>query len=428
MEKKNVYKIVGAGTLLLALGVWVYETFKKEKKQIANDQKKIVDEIVEVGGDPEKVVEQVVESVEESDRNFTKALFVSLNSPGSGFNTDFIDTDKVLPQENIIHVTEDVAGDKRFLKLLFEIPNYSQEVGNYNKITFKIITRAIQDAGKYIMTKIFKLGERPAWSSTVVVLSYSYLYQETPESPIIEKYRYFEIPKKILEKAYPGGEYDSMRPRSERFYQDMNTPEGRSYLDQVVGNDITRMINRDAQRKAEADCDNLVMTENSLRLKDVLLMHSIGFPLEEDGERLISLSQAADALEFLVDNDSDESKRWFVIERRGQKGDISNAVLDSFRYKGILFHAPNKDGKFDSLSRHYCMTGFNTVGTCNIAAVFDQEEAKREEEERLEKAAAEARKKEAEMAPASREALEAMAAALGTSVEKKKNDKKIGWS
>ena len=425
MEKKNVYKAVGAGTLLLALGVWVYKTFKKEKKQIVEDQKKIVDEVVEVGGDPEKIIEEVVESVEESDRNFTKALFLSLYSPGSGFNTDFIDADKVLrQQENIIHVTEDVAGDKRFLKLLFEIPNYSQEVGNYNKITFKIITRAIQDAGKYIMTKIFKLGEKPSWSSTVVVLSYSYLYQETPESPIIEKYRYFEIPKKILEKAYPGGEYDSMKPRAERFYQDTNTPEGRAYLDQIVGNDITRMINRDAQRKAEADGDNLVMTDKPLKINRFHLMHSIGFPLEENGERLISLSQAIDALEFLVDNYNDESKRWFVIERRGQKGDISNAVLDSFRYQGIIFHAPNKEGKFDSLSRHYCMNGLDTLEIWNIASVFDPEEAKREEEERLEKEAEEARKKEAAKAPPSREALEAMAAALGTSVEKKKNNKK----
>ena len=74
------------------------------------------------------------------------------------------------------------------------------------------------------MAQIFGLtGQNPAWSSTVVVLSYSYLYKESIDGPLLWKERYFEVPKRILEKAYPGGDYNALKPRAERFYQEMQT-------------------------------------------------------------------------------------------------------------------------------------------------------------------------------------------------------------
>ena len=419
MEKKQVLKVVGGSGLLLALGIWVYRIFTKEKKQIVEDQKKIVEEVVQAGGDPEEVVEQVVESTEESDRNFTKALFVSLNSPGSGFNPDLIDADKVIPQESIIHVVEDANDDnKKYLKLLFEIPEYHQETGNYNKITFNIITTALQQVGEYIMAKIFdrKFGETPVWSNIVVVMSYSYLCKETFDGPVIRKYRYLEIPRWVLEKIYPDGNFTPKKPRAEKFYRDMQTREGKKLIEEVAGEDIQRLVRSDATRKAREDGDKVVRG-SSIQLEEdgnLYLMYSMGFLLAEDGERFISLHEAAELISFLVDENDENSKKWFVIERRGQKGDIKNSVLDDFRYRGVLFHAPNKDGKFDSLSRHYCMSKNGQVAVSYISEEYDfeaeeQKAAAKIAKEKEEKAK-EAARKAAEKAPPTKDALEQLKA------------------
>lgn len=432
MEKKQVIKVVGGCGLLLALGIWVYKIFTKEKKQIVEDQKKIEDEVVQAGGDPEEVVEQVVESVEESDRNFTKALFMSLNSPGSGFNPDLIDADSVIRQSSIIHVIEDEnkEGTKRYLKLLFEIPEYHQEAGNYNKITLNTITTALDQAGQYIMAKIFKkkFGEDPAWSNIVVVVGYSYLCREIPGGPIIRKYRYIEIPNPLLEKLYPEGNFSKKKPRAEKFYQDIQTKEGIKLIDEIVGDDIQRIIRADASRKAKKDGDLIVNIETEgIKLDPyeyTYLMYSMGLPLSEGRERFISLSDVTEVLSFLVDETDDESKKWFVIERRGQKGDIKNAVLDSFRYKGILFHAPNKEGEFDCLSRHYCMLGNGHVAYSYISEGYDFEKEERERlakiAEEKEEQAKEAAKKAAEKAPPTKDALEQLKAAHNAGKQKGK--------
>ena len=366
--------ILGLGVLAIG-GIWAWRTYKKEEKRIVEAQEAADKEIQDLGVSPEKMKEEVTEHEEESERNFVKALYTVVTSPESGLNESYFNLAEVCDGEKkVLHVMEDIMSGNRCLKLLIEVPEYTNNLGNYNKLRIKDIISDCKDAGKYIMAQILKrnANEDPAWSKMVAVMEYSYAIEDSET----RKIQLLEIPNWILKKIYDEDDSEK-KNKAVRLYEDWSDPEKIAKIQEKVGSDFDQVIQRDAIRKAEAEGDAIIV--DSIKGRSVELMYSLGFKEEElfgdqKNNCLITLTQANEIIEYFVNN--------FKIKRIGKKV-IPGApvpvddILDEFSIGGVMFHAPNKSGRFDSMARFY---DTNSNGKIYIDSFKEGEETPEEPE------------------------------------------------
>ena len=345
-SKSTLLSAVGILSAIAGIGIWAWRTYKKEEKRIVDAQEAADKEIKDLGVSPEKMKEEVTEHEEESERNFVKALYAVVTSPESGLNESYFNLSEICDEEKkLLHVMEDIMSGNRCLKLLIEVPEYTNNLGNYNKLRIKDIISACKDSGKYVMAQILKrsVNEDPAWSKMVAVMEYSYAI----EGSETRKIQLLEIPNWILKKIYDEDDSEK-KNKAVRLYEDWSDPKKIAKIQEKVGPDFDLVIQRDATRKAEAEGDEIII--DSIKGRSVELMYSLGFKEEElfgdqKNNCLITLTQANEIIEYFVND--------FEIKRIGKKDDNPAAVLDEFSIGGVMFHAPNKSGRFDSMARFY---------------------------------------------------------------------------
>ena len=328
-SKSTLLSAVGILSALVGIGIWAWRTYKKEEKRIVSAQEAADKEIKDLGVSPEKMKEEVTEHEEESERNFVKALYAVVTSPESGLNENYFDLSEICDEEKkLLHVMEDIMSGNRCLKFLI-----------------KDVISACKDSGKYVMAQILKrsVNEDPAWSKMVAVMEYSYAI----EGSETRKIQLLEIPNWILKKIYDEDDSEK-KNKAVRLYEDWSDPKKIAKIQEKVGSDFDLVIQRDAIRKAEAEGDEIIV--DSIKGRSVELMYSLGFKEEElfgdqKNNCLITLTQANEIIEYFVND--------FEIKRVGKKDDNPAAVLDEFSIGGVMFHAPNKCGRFDSMARFY---------------------------------------------------------------------------
>lgn len=331
-------------------GIWAYRTYKKEEKRLVTAGEAENKEIQDLGVSPERMKEEVTEHEEESERNFIKALYTVVSSEGSAVDESYINLNEICSGETrVLHVMEDIMSGNRCLKLLIEVPEYTNNLGNFNKLRIKDIISACKDSGKYIMAQILERNknEDPAWSKMVAVMEYSYAV----EGSDARKVQLLEVPNWILKKLYD--DVENKKNRAVMLYEDWGDPEKLKELQEKVGDDFQLVIEKDAREKSEVEGD--VIIPDSISGRRVELMYSLGFQEENifgrEGERcMMTLAQANEIIEYFVNN--------FAIKRMGKKV-VPGApvpvddVLDEFSIGGVIFHAPNVNGRFDSMARFY---------------------------------------------------------------------------
>ena len=347
-SKSKLFKVI-FGLVAAGVGaVLAYRAVKKEEKRLIKAEEAANKEIQELGVSPEKMKEEVTEHEEESERNFVKALYAVVSSENSGVDESFINLSEVCTEDaKLLHIMEDVMSGNRCLKLLIEVPEYTNNVGNFNKLRIKDIISACKDSGKYVMSQILgrSKDEDPAWSKMVAVMEYSYAVVGSDTRRV----QLLEVPNWILKKVYDDtSDSDNKKNRAVRLYEDWSDPEKLKKLQEKVGNDFDQVIQKDAQRKSEAEGETLIL--DSIKGRCVELMYSLGFQEEdlfgkESDRCMITLAQANEIVEYYVND--------FTIRRIGKKDDNPAAILDEFVVGGVIFHAPNKSGRFDSMARFY---------------------------------------------------------------------------
>ena len=360
-SKSKLLKVI-FGFIAAGIGAVVaYKAIKKEEKKIIEAEEASNKEIQDLGASPEKIKEEVIEHEEESERNFVKALYAVVTSPDSGIDENYFDLDRICSDDDedekegkkemkVLHVMEDVMSGNRCLKLLIEIPEYTNNRGNYNKLRITDIIYACKDSGKYVMAQILKksVNEDPAWSKMVAVIEYSYAIKNSDT----RKIQLLEIPNRVLKKIYDDDNSEN-KNMAVRIYEDWSDPQKLAKIQEKAGNDFDQIIQRDALRKAEAEGDEIIL--DSIEGSQVELMYSLGFKEEElfgyqKDNCLMTLTQAYEIIEYYLNN--------FSIKRTGKKVIPGSPVpvdevLDEFSIGGAMFHAPNKNGRFDSMARFY---------------------------------------------------------------------------
>ena len=390
MEKGNnsnkTLKLIGIGTLAAALfGWWARRAYKKELKKVVETREEAENEIKSLGGDPEVIREQVIEHEEESERNFIKALYVIASSKSSNFGKEqsmsdyimngeeyddglvsnrvtlddyFVDED-VEMRRKIIHVTEEVIKGNRHLKFLLGIPEYSN--GNFNKFRIQDILNALSNAGDYIFSKILKTGVVPdlKWKKAVAVLEYEYSCTDPEDTT--RRIQFWEVPGWLLNKMYddPGDKHN----KAVKLTEDFADREGRAEIEKKIGEDIKSLLLANAlkteSKEAKGEVDEKSISFKSIR--DITLMYSMIFQEENfmTGDAgLISTTKALESIEYLLGKEQAEKACTFKLEKREETGrrvslgEVLPKTL-SHTYERVIFHAPNKDGEFDSLARYY---------------------------------------------------------------------------
>lgn len=374
----KVLKYVGMGIVAIAGFFLARRAFKKELEKVEEAQETAKTEIKDLGASPERVQEQVIEHEEESERNFTKALYAVASDPESSFGKSqtmsdfimngeddvdysvnkvtlddyFIDDRLMDSRDKIIHVTEDKIGGNRYFRVLLGIPEYTNDSGNYNKLRIQDVLRSMSNAGDYIRHKI--IGSKYPepnfkWKKVVAVLEYEYSCVENDTRHL----KFLEIPNWILNKMYDNP--NETLNKAVRLYEDWDKPDMVYEIKEKIGGKIYEKLLEDAKSK-EADEDGGTVIPESISERRICLMYSMIFQAEDfiTDTCEINLSKAIEILEYLLGNvEEGNEASAFRIERKGRRGDNPEAILDSHKYERVIFHAPNKSGVFDSLSRYY---------------------------------------------------------------------------
>ena len=379
-------KFIGYGLLATFVAWLAHRAYKKELEKVVQAREAAEDEIKNLGADPETVKEQVIEHEEESERNFIKALYVIASSKKSNFGKEqsmsdyimngeedddglvsnkvtlddyFVDAEDVEKRRKIIHVTEEVIKGNRHLKFLLGIPEYSN--GNFNKFRIQDILNTLSNAGDYIFSKILKTGVVPdlKWKKAVAILEYE--YSCTDPSDTTRRIQFWEVPGWLLNKMYddPGDKHN----KAVKLSEDFADRDGRAEIEKKIGEDLKSLLIANAQKTEAMEANGEVDT-NSISFKsirDITLMYSMVFQEENfmTGDAcLISITKALESIEYLLGKEQEEKACTFKLEKReetGRKisvGEVLPKTL-SHTYERVIFHAPNKEGRFDSLARYY---------------------------------------------------------------------------
>lgn len=402
MEKNNngkkLLKYVGIGIATIFTGWMAYRAYKKELEKVleADENDTPVDEIKTLDENPdvEKRGDAGTSEIREveTESNFVKDLYIAACSENSDIDKSFTDVDEILKEKKgkkdkkeekkILHVMERFDKERgcAYLKLMIEIPEYSNSVGNFNKLRISDIITECRYSGNYVMAKILELGQREAVRpGMVAVMKYSYAV----EGSDIRKVQFLEVPNWILRKIYEEENENQDGKKfnmAVRFFEDSRQPEKRAKIWEKAGQELSQLLDEDVVSKAGEEGDTIV--PGSFCNKPVELMYSVGFPetvfLKENETFTMTTAKAVEIIDYYIND--------FKIEKTGKKRIPGSPVpvdevLDSFLIDGVMFHAPNSRGKFDSLARFYYTEKSGRVDIDSLKESEDDEEEAEPERE-----------------------------------------------
>lgn len=218
--------ILGAG---VAAGL-IYRFYKKELKQIKNEETAARKAVENSGISFDKLKEQVPEV---DDPN----AFIKCVATGMFFNSnvleDYLDLDLAFPKNGdpgIIHIIESKCKDEKRLDFVFELPNYVR--GAFGRPQIADYIRTIKETSNLANDEIVK-GPRPFFNVELYV-GVRYIFDEEKQSLDNSKdpeSSFYRLPKSVYEE-FADDRYDGL----DNYYRDsiingrFETPEFKKLL------------------------------------------------------------------------------------------------------------------------------------------------------------------------------------------------------
>lgn len=292
-------KFFGVAIATVAVGYLLYRRFRKEVKNLKEEEEKNEKELESLGVSKESR-EKISEEMLPGDDNLVKALYAGIQF-NSDWDIDIINIDSCLKNENVIHVgMERSQTGSSLLTLLVEIPAIKE--GNYRSPKIGDFVTALSKASEqmYNIAGITNEGVRPI-TRLVGYFVVSYKDEENKEN----KYEFIKIPQE-LHRSYARGKHDglveyisALRSGQESGTLDMETSDGREFRGEAI---------------------------------DVQLFFKISFPIKggiiTNG---IDLGTGLKCLKYIIDEVQ---------------------VGEEITYDYIMFHAPDENGKWN-LFKYY---------------------------------------------------------------------------
>jgi hypothetical protein len=359
MEKgtnKNTFVSVGKYALL-GIGVallwkFVQNSYKKELKGLSEKKEKEDKDIESLGVSPERMRDQVYDCEREVDRNMVKAIYVGMEAKVEK-NSDYsemIDLDRVLSSQAIVHVTEERGGYKgmKYLIFLFEIPDSALEKkGNFTVPRIGDYYVSLRELKDHLCSREVVYFKEPIGKMTAY-LAYSYKDPKEGDGNVTTT---VEIPRSIWSRWED--EHDGLV----EFYEDVRKNGLNAIKKKGILDEFQDFLTNDFLAK-NPDSDP---SEFAIHYEDFILAFKIGFrEARTEEENGITVKTALDCIRHI-------SEDFEVIRKGSDKGGV--------KYDRFLFHAPNENGIFDSLTRYY------TTGKGG-KIIFDSYSYPEEEEEK----------------------------------------------
>ena len=345
---------------IVALIVGKRETKKLSEAKAAEDETAVA-----LGLSPKRFREQVLESDNEEDRNVVKATFVAIES-SPNWDPEVLNVDKALEAPALLHVLEgwgrgsDDRG-RRVISLLFEIPDYSKDRGQYNLLRVGDYFSALKSLMDYIYRSIMKGFCRTPNGEKVIYLAYSFVNpmckSDDDNDAIISEY--VEVPRNIY-SAW-AQDHDGLVEFNEDCENHPDPRGGQNIIkvfeEKKMSDQLVQLLGNDIKRKyPEINLSEIGGVEPDF----VQLMYRMDFVEERtegNGEYCVGMSikTLRDSLRYIHDE--------FIIARRGrdEKETENLRKKHGTKYTNFLFHAPNANGEFDSLTRYYMADGKRNI-------------------------------------------------------------------
>lgn len=313
-------KILGSLSAILLIIYVFYKNCKKEVKKLEEAEKKTNAELKELGIPVKKLEKEMIPGLD--DDNLVKTMFISMEFSDK-IDSSFIDPDKAIDSEKVIHVrqTTDTKTKRQRLNFTLEIPTdyISSTKGNYNSPRLPDFIRCSKDAALYMSDNFVKFAERPR-TSLEGYFVFEYRYADMPED------EFYYTSARIPECFYSRFAKDGHDGLSE-YIEYLNTSRGGT-KEEVQ--EITSYL----------FCNTGSREIGKINLVDAILYFNISFEIQDNIEPTgINLKTGLDCLNWLIDPENG-----FKVTR-GNKGNSR----EEFKYEHILFHAPD-DSKYKKWS------------------------------------------------------------------------------
>lgn len=340
MEKgtnKKTFVSVGKWGLIaggaIALAWLLRNSYKKELKALSEAKEEENKEIESLGVSSERMRNQVYDCEREVDRNMVKATYVGIES-NPEWNPDVINIDKVLGSQSIVHITEEKGGyrGQKYLIFLLEIPEDAVgKKGSFNRPRIGDYYIAMKQLKEHLWGREVAYLRDPIGKMTVY-LAYSYKNPDTEEGDYSLVTENVEIPRSIW--SHWEDEHDGLV----EFYEDLRNNGMEAIKKKGLIDEFQDILTNDFLSKNP----DLNPSDYAIHYEDFILMYKIGFKeaeSREDRDNGISVKTALACLKYMAEE--------FAVTRRGttDKGGV--------KYDRFMFHAPNENGVFDSLTRYY---------------------------------------------------------------------------
>ena len=329
-NKKTFVGILAGLALTTVAAIAIKRATRREEKRLVEMKKQEDQDIKDLGVSPERMRSQVIECEREADKNMVKAMFVGIES-NPDWDKDVIDIDRALSSKSMLHITEDTGNRGiKYLNFLFEIPDLSGTKG-YNDPRIGDYYVSMKQLKEYLWSRVVTYCKEPR-GYMAVYLAYSYKNpnkkSEKDHSLISEV---LEIPRSVWSKW--ADEHDGV-------VEFFNDAEENGILPACqkkhVWEEVCDVLTKDIISK-NPDIENLDTI--SPRPEELRLMYKISFrEAERAGDFGIDVKTALNCLKYIYEDFS-------VTRKDSEKGGV--------RFDNFMFHAPNDEGTFDSLTRYY---------------------------------------------------------------------------
>jgi len=337
-NKKTIAGMILAGAAAVyGIIKLVAKATKKEEARLVEERKKEDQKIEALGVSPERMRAQVAECEREADRNMVKAMYVGIESNLPDGDKNVIDIDAALRSKSLLHITEDRGkwGNK-YLNFLFEIPDLSGTLG-YNDPRLGDYFVAMKQLKDDLWSNIVRYCNEPR-GYMAVYLAYSYKNPRKSEKdyPLVSEV--LEIPEAVWSK---------WRDEHDGVIEFFNDAEKNGLLPVCQKRGVWEIIDELLTADIASKNPGVELSTISPRPEELRLMYKISFrEALRDGDYGVDVQTALNCLNHIYDE--------FSVTRKGSsKGGVV--------YNRFMFHAPNDDGIFDSLTRYYTTKGGNVV-------------------------------------------------------------------
>jgi hypothetical protein len=350
-NKKTFVGILAGIALTTVAALAIRRATRREEKRLVEMKKQEDRDIESLGVSPERMRAQVIECERKADKNMVKAMFVGIES-NPEWDKDVIDVDKALRSKAMLHIIEDTGNRGiKYLNFLFEIPDLSGTKG-YNDPRIGDYYVSMKQLKEYLWSRVVTYCKEPR-GYMAVYLAYSYKNpnkkSDNDHSLISEV---VEIPRSVWSKW--ADEHDGV-------YEFFTDAEENGILPACqkkrVWEEVCEVLTNDIVSK---NPDIETLDTISPRPEELRLMYKISFrEAERAGDFGIDVKTALNCLKYVYEE--------FSVTRKGsEKGGVG--------YDNFMFHAPNDEGVFDSLTRYYTAKGGEVVHDSYSYPEDDEEE------------------------------------------------------